>query len=203
MPARRGALAAAAVGVAVASRGDAFVLAALLAILAPGPPAAVACVSAMAGSVLRWGSSSLGAIAGGQAALGPAGWTGPGAAVVAAWAGAAALLASAPALTRFAPAGHDGTGRRRRIPSPEGTVASASAWPFGLAAAAVAAGPGPGGASLLVRVVASLVGIVIAVVAGRARGQRRTRGSTRGRWLDAIGVVAGAIAVVAGAIARA
>src|SRR5436190_13971425 len=82
---------------AVVSRGDVVVLAALLGLGVGRPASALATAGALGATLVRWGSPSLEAIAGAQAVLGPAGWTGSNAAVAAAWlAGAALVLASRP-----------------------------------------------------------------------------------------------------------
>ena len=99
--------------------------------------------------LVRLGSSSLPALAGAQAVLGPAGLSVSAAAASSAWLSAAALLAAAPA----------------------GIAGLA----FGAAAGAVVAGPAPGTpAGLGVRVAAGAAGAGLAWLAG-ARLARRPR----------------------------
>ena len=142
----RTALAAAAGAVVVTATGDLFVLAVLLAlaagdVLAGGVGALVALAC-----LVRLGSSSLPALAGAQAVLGPAGLSVSAAAASSAWLSAAALLAAAPA----------------------GIAGLA----FGAAAGAV---PAPGTpAGLGVRVAAGAAGAGLAWLAG-ARLARRPR----------------------------
>lgn len=76
--------AAAALLLAVLSRGDVLVLAAMLALLTWRPLPVVALVPALVAGGWRWGSTSLEAISGAQAVLGPAGTVGPTAAAVSA-----------------------------------------------------------------------------------------------------------------------
>src|SRR5690606_3159957 len=80
---------------AALSRGDALVLGAALALAAWRPLAAVGVAAAVAASSLRWGTTSLEALAGGQEVLGPAGWVGPTSAAAASWLAAAAVLLAA------------------------------------------------------------------------------------------------------------
>jgi hypothetical protein len=152
LPVLRLALGAGALVVAVASRGDVYVLAVLLGFAAGRRRAGLAVALALVASSVRWGSPSLGAIAGAQAVLGPAGWTGSAAAVGSAWFAAAALVLAAAPIDRGWP------------------WRMASVAPFGLAAADVVAGPGPGGA-IAVRVLAS----AIACAAAAALPDRRAR----------------------------
>lgn len=130
------AVAAGALVLAVASRGDLLVLGLLLALLAPTPATVVAVAGALTAVAWRWGDASLEALAGAQAVLGPAGGVGPGPAAAGSWLAAAALvLAVAPT--------------RRQGGSLTIGVAAAA---VGAAAAAVLAGPAPGG-ELPVRVI--------------------------------------------------
>ena len=90
---------------AATTTGDAFVAAALLALAVGDGIAAVTVVAAITATVVRWGSSSLTAVAGAQAVLGPAGVTGGVLDAASSW-----LAAAAVALTRgpgppFVPAG--------------------------------------------------------------------------------------------------
>src|SRR5437660_3035579 len=91
---RIGLLVAAAV-LAVVSRGDAFVLAVLLAAAIPGSVGGAAAALAIAGLVARVGSSSLAAATGAQVVLGPFAFVGPGPAALWAWCAAAALVLAA------------------------------------------------------------------------------------------------------------
>ena len=160
---------------AVSSRGDGLVLAVALATVAVRPVRIAGAVGALLGSLLRWGTTSLGAIAGAQAVLGPAGWTGSGAAVASAWAGALALVAATPG--RLAPRG----GR------------ALAAAPFGATAALVVIGPGPGGAVGL-RVVAAVAASALAWLVAGARERR-----VASLAIDVLAVVAGVTAAVLGA----
>ncbi|HEX2038433.1 MAG TPA: hypothetical protein VHF47_01740 [Acidimicrobiales bacterium] len=128
------AAAAGAGALVLTGRGDAFLLAALLAGAAFDHRAAAACAAVALTLVARWGTSSLPAIAGAQSVLGPA-------VVVEPVAAALALVAATVALVLAAPR------------SPLGLV-------FGAAAGLVVAGPSwatvPGA---LVRVAAMGTGI--------------------------------------------
>jgi hypothetical protein len=135
---------AAAAVVALVSRGDVVVLAVLLGLAAASAIAGAAAAVALGAATVRWGTSSLGAIAGDQAVLGVAGATGSSAAIASAWIAAVALLLAVPPRPSVA-------GWRGRV----------HAVPFGLAAAAVVAGPGPGG-DLAWRVAASAVLVAVA-----------------------------------------
>ena len=134
--------AGAATVVAVGSIGDLIVLAALL-VLASGELAPALTAVLVAGAVvLRFGSSSLSAVAGAQAVLGPAGVVGPASAAASGWLGAAGLVVAAP----------------------PGWAAVA----FGLCAAVIVGGPAPRTPSDLgVRVAASLVAVAVAAGASR------------------------------------
>lgn len=169
----RGAAVAAALVLAVTSRGDALVLAAALGVAAWRPASAVAVGAALVATSWRWGSSSLEDVAGAQAVLGPAGWVGPTLAAVGSWLAAAALLMATP-------------GFPARGPRAMGAAAS------GAAAAVVVAGPAPGG-DLWVRVVAGVLGSAVAYAAGSLRG----RGARARVALDATAVVAAVAALVA------
>ena len=185
---RIAALAAASV-LAIASKGDVAVLAAALVIgagssqrrsVAVPATAAVAIVLALATASMRVGATSLRAISGAQSVLGPAGWNGSSAAVVATWLAAAAVLCAARPFSEA---------RSWRATAP---VALA----FGSTAAAIAAGPGPGGA-IAVRVAATIVATVVAgaVVAMRARPAPDTLVSVGG-------VLVGIAAIAFGIVAR-
>jgi hypothetical protein len=127
---------------ALGSTGDVFLLAVLLGLAAldllSGGVAALAMVSVVG----RWGTTSLAALAGGQAVLGAAGWTGTTALVASSWAGAAALV----------------------LACPEGWVPAVA---FGAAAAQLVAGPALGDGSsaglVALRVVGPLVGMGLCV----------------------------------------
>jgi hypothetical protein len=151
LDALRVALLAAAFVLAVSSRGDLVVLTAMLGLGVGRPASALAAAGALAATLVRWGSPSLEAIAGAQAVVGPAGWTGSNVAVAAVWlAGAALVLASRP----------------RRRGTPLSTAIAAA--PFAVAAADVVVGPSAGGAIVL-RVAGSVVAVVLAVAASRWR----------------------------------
>ena len=104
------AAAGAAVTLGIASSGDALLLAALLGVAAAdGVVFGVGALAALA-TLLRWGSSSLPALAGAQSVLGPALVTGPETAVVSSVAAGVALvmagaLAARPRLAAALPAG--------------------------------------------------------------------------------------------------
>lgn len=133
---------AAAAALAATSSGDVVLLAVLLGLAAGDLTAGVTAALALAALAVRWGSTSLDAIAGAQAVLGAGGLVGPAAAVAAAWAAAAALV--------LAP--------RREW----------QAVAFGAAAAVCVAGPsiaGPGDAA--VRGAGVMAGIGTALALGR------------------------------------
>jgi hypothetical protein len=138
---------------AIASRGDVFVLALLLGLASRRWTAGLGLTAALAAATLRWGTPSLGGIAGAQAVLGPAGWTGSGLSVASAWLGATALVLAVPASTPWA-------------------IRWGAAAAFGAAAALVVAGPAPGGA-IGVRVLATVV-LVIAAYAASVASNRVT-----------------------------
>ena len=133
--------AAAAAGLALTSSGEAVLFGVLLA-LAGGQlwSAAAAMVAALAVG-LRWGATSLEAVAGAQSVLGPAGVVGSAGAVASAWLVGVALV----------------------LASPRGWAAPA----FGLAAAFAVAGPAVHSPlELVVRAAAAAVGVGLAIVAG-------------------------------------
>ena len=138
---------------AVSSRGDAIGLAVALGLSAWRPAPAIAVAGALTATSWRWGSSSLEAISGAQAVLGPAGWVGPPLAATGSWLAAAAIVAACP--SRAA--------RGQRL-----LAALAS----GAAAAVVVAGPAPGG-DLWARLLVGLVGAALAYAVGTQRGARR------------------------------
>ena len=106
---------------ALSSRGDVLVVAVLLGLCAARLESGVAAFAAGTSVLLRWGSTSLGALAGAQSVLGPAGLTGPTTVAASSWVAAAALVLAC------------------RPPVLLGAL------PFGAVAAAVATGPGPDG----------------------------------------------------------
>jgi len=128
---------------ALTSTGDVLLLGVLLGVAAGEVEAGAA--SVLAGLVVlgRFGTTSLGALAGAQHVLGPAGTTGPVILAAASWCAAAALNLSARA---------------------EFAIAAV----FGLAAANVVAGPALGGGheAAAVRVAASLVAVAVAWFVG-------------------------------------
>ena len=150
------------------SSGDVLLLGVLLGLAAAD--LAVGATGVMVGLAVvgRWGTSSLAALAGGQAVVGAAGVTGPALLAASAWCGAAALLLVAP----------------RR---PVATVA------FGLAAADVVAGPAAlsSGGQLAIRVAASLVAVLLAFFTADAVPPRL------GRVAALVVAIAGALLVVA------
>ena len=91
----RSAAAVAALVLAILSRGDALVLGALLVVVAWHLPA-LAVIPALLAASWRWGSTSLDALAGAQAVLGPAGFVGPTAAAAGSWLAAVANVLSPP-----------------------------------------------------------------------------------------------------------
>lgn len=188
---------AAALVLAVLSRGDVLVLAALLALLAWRPLALAALVPALVAGGWRWGSTSLEAISGAQAVLGPAGTVGPTAAAVSAWLAAVAVVLVTPDLRAHVDGGWWGRpagARPRWVPSfasapPAAQLLGAAA--AGASAAIMAAGPAPGGA-----VWARVLLAVVATVAALAVATRRRRSETVRRWstsrvLDAAAAVTG------------
>lgn len=164
------AAAAAAVVLLGASRGDATVAGVVLLVVVPRPATVPAVAGALVASSWRWGTSSLEALAGAQAVLGPAGGVGPTAAAVGSWLAGAALLL---ALARY----------------DEALTAAA----VGAAVSAVVAGPAPGG-ELPVRVLAG-VGVALAAYGlGRARvGAPRLDAALA--WLGAAAGVGAVLAV--------
>lgn len=166
------ALLAAAFAMAITSRGHVLLLALLLGFGVTRRVTGLAAGLALTAALVRWGSPSLGAIAGAQAVLGPAGWTGSGAAVASAWFASAALLLAAVPLVRT-----------------NSAATAASLSPFALAAADVVVGPAPGGA-LALRAVASIVALVVTVVL------------TRWRPRPSPAIVCGALALLCAGVAR-
>ncbi|MEY2423325.1 MAG: hypothetical protein QOI95_3392 [Acidimicrobiaceae bacterium] len=186
----RAALLAAAFALAVTSRGDVVVLTLLLGFGAARRASGLASALALTAAFVRWGSPALGAIAGGQAVLGPAGWTGSAAAVASAWCSAFALVFAAvswpvAAATAPAPSRRD---RRQRAPR----TLAASVYPvapFAIAAADVVVGPAPGGA-LALRVLASVIALVVTTLVARWRS------------LPLLACTSGALALLCAGLAR-
>ena len=212
----RTAAAAAALVLAVTSRGDALGLAVLLAVVAWRPVAAAAVGLALVATSWRWGSTSLEAIAGAQTVLGPAGVVEPTSAAAASWLAAGAIvLAAAPhglqvggtsARQPRVDASNLGTASgdrhvgvrserpgRAGAPNLLGSLASVlRAGASGAAAAVVVAGPAPGG-DVWVRVLAGVVGAALASGVGALRGR-----DGRLPWMaDGLALVAGLGALVA------
>jgi len=116
-----------------------LLVAALLGMAAADATAFAAVALAAVAMMVRWGSGSLSALAGGQAVLGPAGLAGSGAAIGAAWYAAVATV----------------------LASPGGWLA----FPFGAAAAVIVAGPAAVSAgSAAERAGAAVVGVGLALL---------------------------------------
>jgi hypothetical protein len=165
-------LLAAALALAATSRGDVVVLTLLLGFGAGRRASGLAAGAALAAALVRWGSPGLGAIAGAQAVLGPAGWTGSGAAVASAWLGSIALVLAAVSFDRSST-----------------LVTALSVAPFAVAAADLVVGPAPGGA-LVLRVAASVIACAL------------TTALARWRTLPWLAVCSGVLALVCAGIAR-
>jgi hypothetical protein len=131
---------------AVTSTGDVILLGVLLGLAASDAVAGGVGVLAATGVVGRWGTSSLAALAGGQAVVGAGGWTGSAALVASSWGGALALL----------------------LICPPGIAPAAA---FGAAAAQLVAGPAvadnSSAGAVALRVLAPLAGAGTAVVMAR------------------------------------
>jgi hypothetical protein len=169
--------AVAALVLAVSSRGDVAVLAVLLVLVRPRPATVVAVVGALVAEGWRWGATSLDAIAGAQAVLGPGGWTGTGASAASAWAATAAVLLVLP--------------RRRLDPAAHAAV--------GATVALLVAGPGPGG-DLWIRALAGVLAAAasygLATAVGGHGGAHAHRRPTLGRAASLVGALAGVGAVI-------
>lgn len=156
----------AAVGLAVmviTSTGDALVAGVLLGLATADLAAGTVGVLVGIAVVGRWGSSSLAALAGGQAVLGAGGWSGPAGMVVSSWAAAAAVVMVC---------------SRPRAASASTPEVPAGILASGLLAAALVAGPAVGqdtGSVVTLRVVASAIAVAVAVLVIRARPPRVTR----------------------------
>lgn len=128
------------------STGDALAAGVLLGLAAGDVVAGVTGVLAGIAVLGRWGSTSLAALAGGQAVMGPAGWTGPPGLVLSSWAAAAAVVVVCPRGAEPALAG-------------------------GVLAAALVAGPATGRGTTSVvalRLAASVVAVAAALMLSRA-----------------------------------
>ena len=167
---------------AALSRGDALVLALLLALAAWRPLPAVAIVSALVATAWRWSSTALEDIAGAQAVLGPAGLVDPPAAAVAAWLGAVAVLLATPDL-RLPPEEDPGGRWARRVVIGVPVLAHAAT------AAVIVAGPSVGGA-VWARLLAVAVGMVAVVAV------RRWVPAARLTLVEAIAALAGLVSLV-------
>lgn len=163
----RGTAATAALVLAALSRGDAIVLAALLLIAVSRLPA-VAVVPALLASSWRFASTSLEALAGAQAVLGPAGLVGPVRGAAASWFAAAALVLCTPAWTGLRTGSTAAPARALRA---IGGVTGLTAAALGAAAAAVVAGPSLQG-DWWVRVLGSVLAVALGLGVGRLREWR-------------------------------
>jgi len=131
---------------ALAGRGHLVVLAAALAVVA-GRRVATGTIAVVAVAVaVRWGSTSLEAVGGAQAVLGPAALTGPVAGGLSSLLGALALV----------------------LVAPGGNLRAAS---VGAAAGLLAAGPG-GTGGIAVRVASTVVFVVLCLLARHLPGWR-------------------------------
>lgn len=182
----RVAAATAAILLAVLSRGDAIVLALLLAAATWRPLPLLAIGTALAATSWRWGSTSLEAWSGAQAVLGPGGWVGPAGAAASSWLAALAVLLAA---TRPLEVGGMAVGLGDSgAPNLVGVVLAAAA---GVAAAVVVVGPAPGGA-----IAARAVAAIVAVIAALGLSMLRARAGRGGRALDSVAAVSSVAALV-------
>jgi hypothetical protein len=161
---------------AVLSRGDVVVLALLLGFGAGRRLSGLASAGALLSALVRWGSPSLGAIAGAQAVLGPAGWTGSVASVGSAWLAAVALVLAAVPLIKA-----------------NVVLVALSVSPFAVAAADVVVGPAPGGA-LALRVLVSVLAIGLTTVVAHSRRLARV--------VSPVAVICGLLAVLCAGISQ-
>ena len=214
----RAAALAAALVLALLSRGDVIVLTGLLAaaawrplLLAAAawrPLPALAVVSAVAATAWRWSSTALEDIAGAQAVLGPAGLVDPPASAVAAWVGAVAVVLATPDLVgpwtgeqARAEGAHPGEDVAVDVGVPRWqarTLRWLAPMAFGATAAVVVAGPA-WGTDPWVRLGASVAAVGVAFL---RRGPRTRRRRLR-RWvgdrhlaLDVVAAAAGVAALV-------
>jgi hypothetical protein len=159
--------------VALLSRGDALVLAVLLGLAAFDLRAAAASALVALAVLARMGTTSLPALAGAQAVLGPAGASNPGLGALSAWLAALALV----------------------LVCPGGWTAV----PFGMAAALVVNGPAATSfGALVVRVLAMVAFIDLALAAGRWWPKSVTRPA--GLVSAGLAVVAGVAAAPPGGV---
>jgi hypothetical protein len=153
---------------ALASSGHVVALAVLLSVVVAHPAAVGAVLLAGLAVLQRWGTPSLDAIAGAQSVLGPGGVVGPQAAATSAWFAAAALVLATPR-----PAGDDDAGPApERVGSRRRPAGGALVVALALGAAAAAAVAGPDfGSDILLRLGATAVAVVLAVVVSSLRRQ--------------------------------
>lgn len=179
------AAALAAAVLAGSSTGSMVLAALLLGVAAADRRAAGAALLAVAATAIRFRTATFDDLAGIQSVLGPAGTVGPATAAASAWAAAAAVVLSARPVV--ASVRRTGTGRseaiRERLPAVPAALACGSL------AAALVAGPGP--SDLLVRVPATLAGVLLAFAVGLAR--RRPAVARFAPWAA---LLAGIVAVV-------
>lgn len=155
----------AAVGLAVmaaTATGDALLAGVLLGLAATDVAAGSAGVLVGVSVIGRWGSSSLAALAGGQAVFGAAGWSGPPGLVLSSWAAAGAVILACPR-------------RRGSSPGPEPLIGALGC---GILAAALVAGPAVAGDTASVvglRVFASVIAAGVALVLARTLPLRFAR----------------------------
>ncbi len=149
---------------AVTSTGDVILLGVLAGLAASDVVAGGVGVLAGAGVVGRWGTSSLAALAGGQAVVGAAGWTGSVALVASSWGSAAALLLVCP--PGLAPAAAFGATAAQLVAGPA-LAEGSSAGVIALRVLAPVAGAGAALAvsRLLPRPVARIAAVVVASLA--------------------------------------
>ncbi len=148
---------------AATTSGDALFAGVLLGLAAADVAAGVTGVLVAVSVAGRWGLASLVALAGGQAVVGAAGWSGSPAMVLSSWAAAAAVVLACP-----------------RRPKAKGAAPASlpGAVACGLFAAALVAGPAGGWSSTSVvalRVVASVLGTAATLVVARILPRRAAR----------------------------
>jgi hypothetical protein len=141
---------AAAATLALTSSGEVVLLGVVLGLAAADVATGAVTVVACLALAVRWGATSLDALAGAQAVLGPGGAVGPPSAMAASWCAAGALV----------------------LASPRGWAALA----FGSAAGLGLAGPSPAtGGDVGLRLAAAAAGVVCAVVLARRTSPERGR----------------------------
>jgi hypothetical protein len=146
---------AAALALLLSSSGDALLVAVILGLAAGEVAVAGTAVFVALAALARWGTTSLSALAGIQAVVGPAGMHGSALAIASSWLGATALLVAA-------------AGLRRRWP----------AVVLGLFAGLLVAGPSAvQSGDALVRVVGAIAGAGLAAAAATWVPTRRTAGA--------------------------